>query len=92
MSLQLTGLWGEQTNGEGTDARFWLLLIGLCSQGSRKVQVLSGDATFDVLPLQKRALLRGGGGVDHRSGPPDHRGPLPKGELDDGEPLTHLPV
>lgn len=50
-----------------------------------------GDPTFDV-PLQRHALLGGGGGVDHHPSPPDHHGPLQKWELDDGEPLPHLPV
>lgn len=47
---------------------------------------------LDALLLQKHALLGGGGWLDHRPSSPDHHGPLPERELDDGEPLTHLPV
>lgn len=46
----------------------------------------------NALLLQKHALLGGGGGLDHRPSSPDHHGPLPEWELDDGEPLTRLPV
>lgn len=50
------------------------------------------DPALALFPLQRHALLGGGGGVDHGPRPPDHHGPLPEWELDDGEPLAHLPV
>ncbi|XP_072583929.1 phospholipid-transporting ATPase ABCA1-like isoform X2 [Vulpes vulpes] len=61
------------------------------------LNALIEDAGFRIQHMEEKpilrrcALLSGGGGVDHCPSSPDHHGPLPKWELDDGESLTHLP-
>lgn len=92
MSLQLTRLWGDPAIKWWWGRCMLAVVIDWSCAPEAIGKALSGDATLNVPPLQRHALLSRGGGVDHSPSSSHHHGPLPKWELDDGEPLTCLPV